>query len=100
MKDSTTKGSSKPVAQLDPRNQENKAKHIERVVDNNIPGERNRRRTMVDCPCRLCALALNPPNTFAKYKELGLDKIAQESKATIYGPTPFRYKGESTRKGD
>ena len=76
----------------DPRGQDNKAKHVERVIDTNISAKRNRRRTMVDCPCRLCALAINPPTSFSEYKELGLDKIGEESKSFIYGPVPFRYK--------
>lgn len=37
-----------------------------------------RRTSMKACPCRLCALALNPPKTFAEAAALGFDLIAAE----------------------
>ncbi len=40
-----------------------------------------RRAAMLACGCRLCALALNPPQTFAEYERLGLGEIGREYRA-------------------
>jgi hypothetical protein len=40
-----------------------------------------RRKEMEACGCRLCALALNPPQTFAEYEALGLNSVRAEFEA-------------------
>lgn len=41
-----------------------------------------RRKAMEACMCRMCALALNPPKTFAEWNEFGLGTIAAEHEAS------------------
>lgn len=40
-----------------------------------------RKKAMQACGCRLCALALNPPQTFAEWTRFGLDAIRAETDA-------------------
>lgn len=47
-----------------------------------------RKATMKACPCRLCALTMNPPTTYADAERFGLATIGAES-AGVYGRERF-----------
>lgn len=67
---------------VDPRMPGNTAAHVERArpSERMTPGKaaKYRKATMKACPCRLCALCLVPPATFAEYEALGLGKTMVE----------------------
>jgi hypothetical protein len=69
------------------RNPTNTAAHADRAAPN-LTGAKARafrKATMKLCPCRLCALALNPPMTFEEAALFGFDAIAAES-AGVFRP--------------
>lgn len=68
---------------LDARRMENTAPHLEPArgdVAQLTPGKAKKLRAAVmrACPCRLCALCLNPPTTFEEATRFGFDIIRRE----------------------
>ena len=55
---------------------------------------RYRKKDMKACLCRLCAIALLPPASFAEWTAYGLDAIRAEHEATVPRTEPWK-----SRKG-
>lgn len=76
----------------DPRLPTNLEPHVElpRALAGYSVGQatKARKATMKACKCRLCALALKPPLTFAESALFGLDTIGAEHKAFVKGLGP------------
>ncbi len=72
------------IAELTPdaRMMANTAPHAPRLAPVELTPAKRRtfhKATQKACPCRLCALALNPPRTFEEMARFGLDSIGAES---------------------
>lgn len=67
---------------IDPRSLANRKEHHEVLTGAKPKTSKLRRKAMEACMCRMCALALNPPKTFAEWNEFGLGTIAAEHEAS------------------
>jgi len=76
----------------DPRLPSNLAPHVEALLSadqraglTKARAAKARAKAMAACPCRLCALALRPPQTFADAERFGTASIGAESRGLLFG---------------
>lgn len=80
----------------DPRLPSNLAPHVFQNDGKASRTPAQRRKLMAACPCRLCALALNPPLTFAEHAALGLHQPTfSDARAVL---AAFKWKARKVRK--